>query len=102
VTVGNSPRTGGGFYLTPDALLDDGLLDIGILDNVSRWRILGLLPKALKGAHTNDPAVVMLRTRQLTLRSQEQMPVQLDGEVVTRNADSVEIELQPGRLEVVA
>ncbi|NJN82924.1 MAG: hypothetical protein HC802_12025 [Caldilineaceae bacterium] len=51
VTVGNSPRTGGGFYLTPDALLDDGLLDIGILDNVSRWRILGLLPKALK-AHT--------------------------------------------------
>jgi YegS/Rv2252/BmrU family lipid kinase len=101
ISIGNSRRTGGGFYLTPDAKLDDGLLDVGVAAAVSRWRILRLLPKALKGTHTSDPAITMLRCRYMRLACTEELPVQVDGEVVTRNADLVEISVQPGRLEVI-
>ena len=101
VSIGNSPRTGGGFYLTPDAVLDDGLLDIGVARAVSRWRILQLLIKALAGKHTKDPAVTLSSCRRIFMQSAEQLPVHLDGEVVTQNAHELSIEVQPGRLELI-
>ena len=32
VSIGNGNRTGGAFYLTPDALPDDGLIDVKDID----------------------------------------------------------------------
>lgn len=101
VSIGNSRRTGGGFYLTPQAKMDDGLLDVVFAHALPRWRILSLLPKALFGKHIGDPAVTMLRCHRLNLACSTGAPVHLDGEVVAPNATSVAIELQPGRLEVI-
>ncbi len=101
VSIGNSPRTGGGFYLTPDAKMDDELLDVGIAKAISPLRVLFLLPKALFGKHTNHSALTMLRCRQMHITCAEGLPVQLDGEVIAKQADRVEITIQPGRLEVI-
>jgi len=101
ISVGNSRRTGGGFYLNPEAVHDDGLLDVGIAADVSRWRILQLLPKALKGQHVSDPAWTPIRCHRLTVDLAEPLPVHTDGEVVTTTARYVEINLQPGRLAVI-
>ncbi len=101
VSIGNSRRTGGGFYLTPQAQMDDGLLDVVFAHALPQWRILSLLPKALFGKHIGDPAVTMVRCRRLNLACSAGTPVHLDGEVVAPNATSVAIELQPGRLEVI-
>jgi diacylglycerol kinase family enzyme len=101
ISLGNSPRTGGVFYLTPDAVLDDGLLDLGVARMLPRWRILMLLPKVLRGAHRNDPALELTRCRRLRLHCAETLPAHLDGEVVLRDVQQAEVEVQPGRLEVV-
>jgi diacylglycerol kinase (ATP) len=101
VSVGNSRRTGGGFYLTPHAELDDGYLDGAIAAAVSRWRILWLLPKALYGKHTQDPIVTMFRGRRLSITGAVPMPVHVDGEVISSTAEQVEIDLHPGRLQLV-
>lgn len=101
VTIGNSRRTGGGFYLTPDAILDDGFLDVGVADRVSSWAILPLLGKALWGKHTTHSAVTMLRIRQMTVVIAEGAPVQLDGEVVAERAQRIEISVLPDKLEVI-
>jgi YegS/Rv2252/BmrU family lipid kinase len=101
VSVGNSARTGGLFYLTPDALLDDGLLDLGVARQVSRGRILLLLPKVLRGAHRGDPALELTRCRRLHFHCTETLPVHLDGEVVMRDLCRAEVEVQPRRLEVI-
>lgn len=101
VNVGNSPRTGGGFYLTPHARLDNGLLDVAIAKAIPPLRVLFLLPKALLGKHTTDPAVTMLRCRQLLITCPETLPVQLDGEMIAQNAERIEIGIQPGRLEII-
>ena len=101
VSVGNSRRTGGGFYLTPDARMDDGLLDLGIADAIPPLQVLFLLPKALFGKHTSDQAITLSRCRQLQIDCPEGMPVHLDGEVITAKANRVEINIQAGRLEVI-
>ena len=101
VSVGNSARNGGGFHLTPDALLDDGLLDVAMADGLSKLRILGLLPKALNGSHTTHPAVTMLRVRRFQAAIPEGAPVQMDGELIAEAAQAVEIGLLPAKLDVV-
>ena len=49
ISVGNNPRIGGGFPITPDAVPDDGEMDICIVDAIPRAKIFQLLPKAMKG-----------------------------------------------------
>jgi YegS/Rv2252/BmrU family lipid kinase len=102
VTIGNTRRTGGGFYLTPDALPDDGYFDVGIAKALPVWRVMTLLPKALYGKHTSDSAVTMLRCRTIHARCEEGLPVQLDGEILAQAAHEVRVEVQPLRLEIIA
>jgi diacylglycerol kinase (ATP) len=102
VSVGNSPRTGGGFYLTPDALVDDKALDVAIANDLSRPKIMALLPRAMRGKHTDHPAVTMLRIHTLTIEVPEGAPLQMDGEVVCREAREVKITILPHKLEIVA
>jgi diacylglycerol kinase (ATP) len=101
VSIGNSRRTGGGFYLTPDAEMDDGLFDIGIGYVKSRLHILWLLPRVLAGKHTTDPAVTMARSTRLEVTSTEPVPLHADGEVLTAAATKIAIDLQPRRLQVI-
>lgn len=101
VTVGNSRRTGGGFYLTPDAIMDDGFLDVGVARHVPRWQLLTLLPRAMFGKHTTDPAITMLRVVTLNIHIPEGAPVQIDGEVVADQAHDIAIKVLPGKLRVI-
>ncbi len=101
VSIGNSPRAGGGFYLTPDALLDDGLLDVGVADAVPIHRVLRLLPKALFGKHVSDSAWNMRRCHHVHITCPDGVPVQLDGEVVAHQASEVSITVHAGRLAVI-
>src|SRR5437588_5830282 len=44
----NSKAYGGGMFIAPDALLDDGMLDIVLTENISKLRFLINLPKVFK------------------------------------------------------
>lgn len=101
VSVGNSPRAGGGFYLTPDASMDDEYFDVALATDLPRPAILALLPRAMVGKHTNHRAVTMLRVQTLRVTVPEGAPVQMDGEVVAEQATQIEIEVLPGALDVI-
>lgn len=47
LTFGNGVSSGGGFYLTPKAMVDDGLIDITTLECLGRFNLLTKLPLAL-------------------------------------------------------
>src|ERR1700691_1815535 len=51
VATANSRAFGGGMYLAPDALLDDGLLDVVLIEQTSRARSPAKLPSAFRGTH---------------------------------------------------
>jgi YegS/Rv2252/BmrU family lipid kinase len=101
ISVGNSHRTGGGFLVTPDAALDDGLLDLCIADAIPRRQILRLLPKVVKGTHRDEPVVQLTRIARLVVESEDPLPVHADGEMLWEDAHRVEITVEPALLDVV-
>lgn len=101
ISVGNNRRNGGGFLVNPDAVPDDGLLDLCIVDALPRLEILRLLPKAMKGSHHGEPAVELTRSTRLVVESAIPLPLHADGEILENDSLRVEITVEPGRLEVV-
>ena len=80
------------FHIAPMAKNDDGLLDLVIADPVSRLRLLGLLPKLVRGAHMIEPEITHTSLQRLTIESPEALPSHLDGEV-QRPATRFDIEV---------
>ena len=66
ISVANGRRYGGGFYVTPQAELDDGLFDICFVDQVSRVEMLKLMTLFMKGTQAANPHVHMTRARRVT------------------------------------
>jgi len=100
--VGNGRCAGGGFYLTPEALVDDGLLDVCSIRAASVRRILTLMPKAMSGKHGQAEEVKFFRTKSLHLHSSTPFYVHADGEVVGRSVRSVAVSIEPKALRVLA
>jgi diacylglycerol kinase (ATP) len=80
VSIGNGICAGGGFYLTPGALPDDGQLELCIVEALNRRRIVRLLPKALNGSHTDKPGVVMRTATAVKISSTAPYHLHIDGE----------------------
>ncbi len=100
--VGNGTSVGGGFRLTPDARIDDGLLDLCFVAGpLSLGRIVRVLPCAIRGRHLSEPEVRSGRVRQVSLRSASGLPVHADGEVLTRAAVTVAVEVVPAAFQML-
>lgn len=102
VTIGNGGRHGGGFWICPDARIDDGVLDVCTCTGLGTLGILGFLPRVMRGTHTGASCVRMLRGTRVRVTSPDPLPVHADGEVIADDAREVVIELHPGRLRVLA
>ena len=102
VAAANGACYGGAFRMAPDADIADGLLDLVVADALSRFGILGLVPHVLRGTHVGRRGVTVLRTRRLTLVSEEPLVVHADGEIIERAATRLAIEVLPGALLVAA
>ncbi|HEX8694715.1 MAG TPA: diacylglycerol kinase family protein [Longimicrobium sp.] len=101
VTVGNGARHGGGFWICPDARIDDGLLDVCVCDGLGTLGILRFLPKVLRGTHVGASCVHMRRVRRVRISSDEPLPVHADGEILFEDARELEIEIVPGKLRLL-
>ena len=101
LTIGNGRCSGGGFWLTPQAEIDDGLFDICLVQGLSKLQILGFVPSAMRGTHITAEPVRMSRTRRLTITSGEPLPVHADGEILYTDAHQLTVELLPAALGVL-
>jgi len=101
LTVGNGRCSGGGFWLTPSAVIDDGQFDVCVGRKMSKMRILALVPDVMRGTHVKHPEVQMVRARRIVVTSDEPLPVHADGEIVYTDATRVEAELLPHKLDLI-
>lgn len=101
VSVGNTRRTGGAFWMTPRAEMDDGYLDFVFAGKLGRLRLLRLLPTTFDGSHVERPEVTYLRTTCLTIECDPPTPIQADGELFELSATHIEYTVLPGRLRVI-
>jgi diacylglycerol kinase (ATP) len=101
VSVGNSPRTGGAFYMTPTAKVDDGLLDFVYASKMIRWQMLRLLPQTFSGKHIDHPLVVYRQAKFLSITTSPVTPIQTDGEVFERGTNYIHYQILPQKLRVI-
>ena len=105
LTVGNGPREGGGFLMTPDAKIDDGYFDLLSVDDLTRFQLLRLLPKAKSGGHLRSSGVSLQRCSSINIRSEEPLIVHLDGEIFAEPSDNVRelsATILPGAIRIIA
>lgn len=102
VSIMNGRRIGGGFWTAPNASPEDGLFDLCIAEEVSRPRMLTLLPHFLKGTQATQPEIQMKQATRVTITATNgAMPIQADGEILDAACREVSIEILPKQLEVI-
>ena len=83
VGTANSKAYGGGMYAAPDALLDDGLLEVVVVEAMSRRRFLAdLLPKVFKGTHVRLPTVRVFRAKEVEISADRPFTMYADGDPI--------------------
>jgi len=102
IEIDNGFSVGGGFLLTPDAQIDDGLFDICFVEHLTTRRALQLMPKTFTGAHVGEPEVKLFQARSVHIKSSAPLPVQADGEILSASAVSLDVEIVPRALQVRA
>lgn len=100
IATGNGKCAGGGFYLTPEAEVDDGFLDVCAIGDVSLFKVLRLIPSVMKRKQIQDAQVKYLRAKTIELSSSDLFSVHADGEIVGRDVQGVRLEVLPGALQI--
>ncbi len=81
VLIGNGRFYGGPVAFFKDARIDDGLLDVLVFKNQSHLDIARYLGAVLIGSHAELDDVEYFQTRKIVVRSDDAVPVEVDGEL---------------------
>jgi len=96
-TIG--PTYGGGFAITPDAIADDGLFEVCMIDPLGLPEALARLPFVILGKHTKMRPVHMSRHQSIVIECDTPVPAQIDGEVLLESR--YDISILPNAIECV-
>jgi diacylglycerol kinase (ATP) len=103
VYVGNGPRTGGMFFMGPNADPFDGKLTVVYGYRATRRGMFALLPKTLKsgpGNYLESEGIIEMPVTRLKVHLESPTPVHTDGEIIYTATQDVEYSILPGRLQV--
>ncbi len=81
VLVGNGRLYGGPFPFFKHALIDDGLFDVVVFKRLGYLEIVKYLQDVVFSSDINVPEIEYFQTRQLRITSEQDVPVELDGEL---------------------
>ena len=98
--VSNGAWVGGMFHIAPMAKNDDGELDLVFAGEVSRLRMIALLPKLMHGSHIKEPEIRHSRVTRCEITAAAPVPSHLDGEVQPLQT-KFEIEVLEGALRLM-
>ena len=77
--------------IVPEAIIDDGLFDVCIIEPVPRRTVLRMLFTLFWGGHAGHRAVQMHRTKSLTIETCPPTLLYADGERVCHTPATVEM-----------
>lgn len=85
IAVANGQFHGGGMWVAPDALLDDGLLHVTVVGDFELHEVLLQMPRLYNGKIYGHRKILNLQGRHISASSGDKVLIDMDGE-------------QPGRL----
>ena len=95
IAIGNGWSVGGGFKLTPDASINDGIFDICHVQDIPIWKILMNFAKLKNGTLEKIKEVTMSQGQRIKVSSEMALPIHFDGEVYDPSAREVNISIVP-------
>jgi len=100
IAISNGKIYGGRFKITPEAILDDGLLEICLVEEMGRFKYLSIIPKVFKGVHGGIKGVSFYKAKEIIIQSSEPILAQVSGEVI-EDQKKFTIALQPKSLKLI-
>ncbi len=94
----NTKHTGKGMKMAPKSELNDGLLDVIVVRDASRLELFSILPKVFDGSHINHPRLEYYQVKKMSIQSNNQDPLNIDGEI--NGTTPFEACIVPSALEV--
>ena len=103
ISIMNGQRLGDGFWMAPEASVEDGFFDLCIARQVSRRRILTLIPHFLRGTQATQDEIITGKGANIAIEALKGvLPAQTDGEIVCVDGTELRIEIHPLALEVIS
>jgi diacylglycerol kinase (ATP) len=78
--VANGQYHGGGMWLAPEAIPDDGAFDVLVFGDITKADFVRNVAKLYRGTHLSHPKIELLRGATVEVSSPEPLPIELDGE----------------------
>ncbi|MFN4122590.1 MAG: diacylglycerol/lipid kinase family protein [Flavobacteriales bacterium] len=100
ILCGNGGYAGGGMELVPGAQPQDGLLHITLIKKINPWKVLLNIQKLYTGNILKIRESSQVITKEIRLESNEQVPIQLDGEEA--GFLPVEIKIKPLAIHILS
>jgi diacylglycerol kinase (ATP) len=104
LTLCNGPREGGGFFVAPEAKMDDGLIHYAAIRKVSRPMMFRLIPEVMNGTHGRFKQVRLGACQQMKLTSDLPLHIHADGEIYSgfgTDIRQLSLEVVPQAIQVI-
>ena len=100
ITIANTPYTGMGIELAPDARLDDGLLDVVVYEGLSAIGLARYMAATFGGRGQAPERFRTMRAREVHVLAHRPLPVRSDAE--DGGMTPIQVSVRAGALRVVA
>jgi diacylglycerol kinase family enzyme len=96
----NQKYEGGGFKFCPKADPSDDILDVMVASDISKLKVLCLLPTAYKGWHVHVKGIYTYQCKYVDIQSEIALPVHTDGEPIFLQRKA-RLGLEPEKLRLI-
>ena len=104
ISIGNGPRTGGIFFMSPHADLRDGKLTFAYGYRGTRLGLFQALPRAMKpgkGSFVEMDGMYEVHATRLSIDLDKPSPAHTDGELFPEWLQSLKYEIFPRKLQII-
>lgn len=108
IVVANSAYYGNGMKIAPNAVIDDGLLEVVVIEAATRRKLITSMPKVYDGSHIELPEVHQFRGTSIRIRRLEgsrEVLVGADGEPLpplpSPDQEPLAIGVMPNALRII-
>lgn len=99
-SMGNGCYTGGGIKQTPEAVPNDGLLDIMVVENLSLMKIIKAIPLLFAGRLLEHDSVHLFKAKNVIARSAKPIISEVDG-ILQEFTNEIRVELLPKQINFI-
>lgn len=99
IVIANGQYFGGGMWVAPEARLTDGIFEVVMVGDVSKLDVLANTKRLYQGTLAEHPKVKTAKSGIVSFTSEEEVLIDLDGELVGRLP--ARFQILPQRLSVI-